>query len=150
MTDESSDLQALDRDECVRRLTSRHLGRIAFAGSDWPVILPVNYLFEEPSLVIRTAAGEKLEFAPMSAVAFEVDDADPAGGWGWSVLVQGPAFDISEATDEYSARLRGLAVIPWAPGRRDHWLKVSAVEISGRRFGQGDDGRSGPSVRDKS
>ncbi len=132
---ERQDLEVLDRDECLRLLAGHHFGRIAFGGSSWPVILPVNYIFEEPSLIIRTAPGEKLEFAPMSAVAFEVDDADPGGAWGWSVLVQGPAFDITESTDQYSARLRALAVIPWAPGRRDHWLKVSAAQISGRRFG---------------
>jgi hypothetical protein len=22
----------------------------------------------------------------------------------------------------------------WVPGRRDYWLKISAVEVSGRRF----------------
>jgi len=58
----------------------------------------VNYIFEEPNVVIRTAPGAKLEFAPMTGVAFEVDDAVPGGEWGWSVLVQGPALDITEAS----------------------------------------------------
>jgi uncharacterized protein len=135
VSDDGEDLEVLDRQECLRLLVGHHFGRIAFSGLSWPVILPVNYIFEDPSLIIRTAPGEKLEFVPMSAVAFEVDDADPAGASGWSVLVQGPAFDITESADEYSARLRTLDVTPWAPGRRDHWLKISAVEVSGRRFG---------------
>jgi uncharacterized protein len=71
----------------------------------------------------------------MTAVAFEIDEAAPGGEWGWSVLVQGPAFDITEASDG-SAQLRALAVTPWAPGRRDHWLKIATVEVGGRRFGQ--------------
>jgi nitroimidazol reductase NimA-like FMN-containing flavoprotein (pyridoxamine 5'-phosphate oxidase superfamily) len=128
-------LDVLEPWECITLLARHHLGRLAFWGPTWPVVLPVNYVFEEPSLVIRTAPGAKLEWAPARPVAFEVDDADPAGAWGWSVLVQGPAFDITEATGPYSARLRELGVTPWAPGRREHWLKVSAVELSGRRFG---------------
>jgi nitroimidazol reductase NimA-like FMN-containing flavoprotein (pyridoxamine 5'-phosphate oxidase superfamily) len=131
----STDLEILEREECLRLLGDHHFGRIAFLGTSWPVILPVNYLFDEPSLLIRTGPGDKLDFAPMAGVAFEVDDADPAGAWGWSVLAQGPAFDITESTDAYSERLRSLAVSPWAPGRRDHWLKISVVSVSGRRFG---------------
>ena len=130
-----SDLEVIGLDECLGLLRAHHFGRIAFYGASWPVVLPVNYLFEEPSLVVRTAPGAKLEFAPLAAVAFEVDEADPAGAWGWSVVVQGPAFDITESADAYSARLRALEVTPWAPGRHEHWLKITAVEVSGRRFG---------------
>jgi uncharacterized protein len=132
---EEEELEVLEPAECLRLLGVHHFGRISFGGPAWPVILPVNYIFEEPNLVIRTAPGDKLEFAPMAGVAFEVDEADPAGQWGWSVLVQGPALDISESADTYSARLRSLALTPWAPGRRDHWLKITAIEVSGRRFG---------------
>jgi len=125
----------LAADECLSRLARHQFGRLAFWGPAWPIVLPVNYVFEEPNLVIRTAPGSKLEWAPGSVVAFELDETAPDGAWGWSVLVQGPAFDITDATDEYSARLRALGIVTWAPGAREHWLKVSAVEVSGRRFG---------------
>jgi nitroimidazol reductase NimA-like FMN-containing flavoprotein (pyridoxamine 5'-phosphate oxidase superfamily) len=137
----SEGLEILEREECLRLLGEHRFGRIAFLGASWPVILPVNYLFDEPSLLVRTGPGEKLDFAPMAGVAFEADDADPAGAWGWSVLAQGPAFDITESTDAYSERLRSLAVTPWVPGRRDHWLKISVVSVSGRRFGHSVDWR---------
>jgi len=132
---DDEELEVLGPAECLRLLGDHHFGRMAFGGPVWPTILPVNYIVEEPNVVIRTAPGAKLEFAPMTAVAFEIDEAAPGGEWGWSVLVQGPAFDITEASDSYSARLRALDVTPWAPGRRDHWLKIAIVEISGRRFG---------------
>src|SRR6266513_3895225 len=83
-------LEVLETSECVRLLESHRVGRIAFAHEDWPLILPVNYVYEEPSVVIRTGPGAKLEDAPMRAVAFEIDDFDPEGTWGWSVVVQGP------------------------------------------------------------
>lgn len=133
---DSADLEVLTDQECLDLLAGRHLGRIGFVADGWPVILPVNYVFEEPSIVVRTGPGLKLEGTPLSLVAFEVDDADPAGHWGWSVLAQGPAFDISDAVDEYSAALRRLPVEPDAPGVRRNWLKITARRISGRRFGE--------------
>jgi hypothetical protein len=68
--------------------------------------------------------------------AFEIDDADRDGAWGWSVVAQGPAFDVTESLDEFSALLRSLPVEPWAPGVKEHWLKLTATRLSGRRFGQ--------------
>ena len=73
--------------------------------------------------------------APLTAVAFEVDAADTSGAWGWIRLVQGPAFDSTDALAARSRRLRQLPVQPWAPGARDHWLTVTAVRLSDRAFG---------------
>ena len=128
-------LEVLDDAECTRLLQSQSVGRLVFAHDDWPVVLPVNFVYDAPTIVIRTGEGAKLEDAPMTAVAFEVDDIDPEGTWGWSVLAQGPAFDITSATDERSARLRELPLRAWAPGVHDHWLTVTALTLTGRRFG---------------
>jgi nitroimidazol reductase NimA-like FMN-containing flavoprotein (pyridoxamine 5'-phosphate oxidase superfamily) len=129
-------LRVLTYDECVTLLRRHRFGRLALGVQGWPAILPVNYLYDGTSVVIRTAPGAKLDEAPMTAVAFEIDDADRFGHWGWSVLVQGPAFDITMSGDELSEHLRDLPVRPWAPGARDHWLKIAAVRISGRAFGE--------------
>jgi nitroimidazol reductase NimA-like FMN-containing flavoprotein (pyridoxamine 5'-phosphate oxidase superfamily) len=128
-------LGVLDTQACICLLRTHRIGRLAFADRGWPVVLPVNYAYEEPNLVIRTGPGAKLESTPLTAVAFEIDDADPEGTWGWSVMVQGPAFDITDEGDAYSQRLRLAPVRPWAPGERLHWLKVSAVHVGGRFFG---------------
>ncbi len=133
MTEES--LEVLGDEECLALLAGRHFGRIAFVSDGWPLILPVNYVFVEPSIVVRTGPGAKLEDMPLTMVAFEIDDADPDGAWGWSVLAQGPAFDISDSIDEYSDSLRHLPVEPRAPGQRPNWLKIAARKVSGRRFG---------------
>lgn len=124
----------LSREECIRLLAEHHLGRLAFWSGDLPLILPVNYVFEMPNVVIRTGPGTKLEETPLRMVAFEIDDADRDGQWGWSVVAQGPAFDITDSLDEFSALLRTLAVEPWAPGAKQHWLKMTATRVSGRRF----------------
>lgn len=129
-----AELQRLTTQECIELLSQHHFGRVAFASEGLPFILPVNYVFEEPTIVVRTASGTKLDDMPLAIVAFEIDDADREGRWGWSVVARGPAFDISDTIDEYSVRLRQLPVAPLAPGERTHWLKISARELSGRRF----------------
>ncbi|MFI5042241.1 MAG: pyridoxamine 5'-phosphate oxidase family protein, partial [Acidimicrobiales bacterium] len=116
---EATELRALSEGECADLLRSHRLGRLGVGLEGWPAILPVNYLFDGTSVVIRTAPGAKLDEAPLSTVAFEIDDADRYGHWGWSVLVQGPAFDITSATDEVSEHLRALPVRPWALGARE-------------------------------
>jgi uncharacterized protein len=129
-------LRVLSDAECVDLLRRHRFGRVALAIDGWPAILPVNYLFDGTSVVIRTAPGAKLDQAPLTAVAFEIDDADRYGHWGWSVLVQGPAFDVTSSIDELSEHLRELPVHPWAPGAREHWLKIASVRMSGRAFGE--------------
>src|ERR1700694_5054628 len=129
-------LRVLSDDECVDLLRRHRFGRVALGIDGWPAILPVNYLYDGTSVVIRTAPGAKLDQAPLTAVAFEIDDADRYGHWGWSVLVQGPAFDVTLSIDELSEHLRELPVRPWAPDARDQWLKVAAVRINGRPFGE--------------
>jgi hypothetical protein len=92
-------------------------------------------MYEGSSIVIRTAPGGKLDEGPLTTVAFEIDGADRYGYWGWSVLVQGPLFDITSSVDDLSAHLRTLPVRPWVPGAHDHWLKLTAARMSGRAFG---------------
>lgn len=129
-------LEVLSDEECLALLAGHRFGRLGFIDDGWPVILPVNYVFEEPTIVVRTGPGTKMDETPLSMVAFEVDDTDPGGGWGWSVLAQGPAFDISDSIDEYSGALRQFDVHPQAPGDKPNWLKITARRISGRRFGE--------------
>jgi uncharacterized protein len=134
--DPGNGLRVLDDDECIELLTRHRLGRLAFIVEEQAVIFPVNYVYDGTSVVIRTAPGFKLEEAPFRAAAFEIDDANPEGNWGWSVMVQGPCFDVTDAIDERSERLKALPVQPWAPGAREHWLSVLARHISGRAFGK--------------
>jgi nitroimidazol reductase NimA-like FMN-containing flavoprotein (pyridoxamine 5'-phosphate oxidase superfamily) len=140
----AAELEVLGPDECVRLLASHRVGRIAFAHGSWPLVLPVNYVYDEPNVIIRTGPGAILTSAPLTSVAFEIDESDPAGTWGWSVVVQGPAFDISDAGDSYSAQLRLAPVEPFAPGERHHWLKITAMNLSGRRFGPVRSARAAP------
>jgi hypothetical protein len=128
-------LDELDVEACRGLLASHRFGRIAFADHLVPLILPVNYVYEHPFVVVRTGPGSKLDGVPMNVVVFEIDGADVNGAWGWSVVVEGPALDITSSTDDVDVELRRLPVLPWAPGGRHHWLKIVASRVTGRRFG---------------
>jgi nitroimidazol reductase NimA-like FMN-containing flavoprotein (pyridoxamine 5'-phosphate oxidase superfamily) len=126
-------LEELSRTECLELLTSRSLGRLAISVDALPAILPVNYALVDGSIVFRTSPGTKLTAALQAAVvAFEIDEADEASTWGWSVLVVGTAAEI---LDEASlVRMRQLPLRRWDPRDDDHFVRIPLEIVSGRRI----------------
>lgn len=131
---EGEELEVLSDEECQSLLRSQNLGRIAFVVDGRPQIFPVNYAFDEGVVAFRTAPGVKLDRGPYTHAAFEVDQVDRVKGLGWSVVIQGTVYDISQTIDARSERLRRLVVDPAAPGERKDWMGVYVDHISGRRF----------------
>ena len=128
-------MTVLTIDECMRLLNSAvpRIGRVAFVDDGRPVILPVNYVYHQGSVVFRTDAGSKLDAAAAGAqVAFEVDAIDPLWQEGWSVLVQGRAEFVADP--EEIERLDGLPLRPWLAGDRPFFVRSMSREISGRRI----------------
>ncbi len=134
MNTSGTEIEQLSNEECERILRSHSFGRIALADHGQPWIFPVNYAADDRAIVFRTTPGVKLSEAPMSRVAFELDEVDPESGVAWSVMVQGVAYEISDAIDRLSESLRRLVVEPMAPGEREAWVAVIRHQISGRRF----------------
>lgn len=129
-----SGLEVLGADECRRLLTDAAVGRVGFVDAGSPMILPVNFTMDGPSVVFRSAPGSKLAAAMLQRpVAFEVDDWDAMNHTGWSVLATGVA-DLVDDPDEV-ARLERLPVRPWSrPDLRDQWVRVLVEELTGRRL----------------
>lgn len=127
-------IEVLDRDEALQLLSYRsYVGRVAFVVDGQPIVLPVNYLAEEESIVFCTAPGTKLSALSGGArVAFEVDDSRPLYHAGWSVLVFGTAREITDESE--LDRLRHGPLRSWATPASEHWIRVSIDEISGRRI----------------
>jgi nitroimidazol reductase NimA-like FMN-containing flavoprotein (pyridoxamine 5'-phosphate oxidase superfamily) len=129
-------LTELDRVQCLDLLAGSTIGRVVvtIGASSWPVIRPVNYVFDpvSQSVVFRSAAGSKLYALLHSARAcFEVDDIDVAGRGGWSVIIEGvtePVADVMEL-----ARLERLALHSWVTGPESSWIRIRARRVSGRR-----------------
>jgi uncharacterized protein len=127
-------LEHLPREECVRLLGTRQMGRLAFLQSADLVILPVNYAVDQEVVVFRTDPGAKLQGAPLSRVAFEVDAIDPSTHQGWSVLVQGVGEELTPAYRDAYERVRSLPLDSWAPGEKQHWVRIVPTHITGRRL----------------
>jgi uncharacterized protein len=127
-------MESLGADECLRLLNEHpaRVGRVAVAGPR-PMIFPVNYQVDGDSIVFRTDPGSKLDAAVRNEfVAFEVDWVDPSWEVGWSVLIRAQAKEVVDP-DEL-ARLRRLPLRAWAPGERDHYVRIFPEIISGRRI----------------
>ncbi|MEV4310164.1 pyridoxamine 5'-phosphate oxidase family protein [Nonomuraea sp. NPDC049624] len=132
---DSSGLQVLSREECLRLLSSTPIGRIVFTDRALPAVQPVNFCLDGERVVIRTSIGSKLAAATRHAVvAFEADEFDPAMRTGWSVTAVGHARAVTDPAE--TARLAALPLSPWAPGSRDHYVVVDAEQLSGRRIAE--------------
>lgn len=110
-----------------------YVGRIGFVVDGRPMILPVNYLADDASIVFCTEPGTKLSaIGAGAAVVFEVDDSRPLYHAGWSVVVRGTAHEITEAgrLDE----LRRGPLHSWATRSTEHWVEISLDEVTGRRI----------------
>lgn len=119
--------------ECRALLSTHGVGRLAVPTASGPVVVPVNYSVIEGEIVFRTAPGTTPSQATGHQVAFEVDRIDEAFSEGWSVLVRGGARVVTDPGEV--ARLVARAYSrPWAGDRRDQWLCIEPVAITGRRI----------------
>ena len=133
----ATEMLELDRAECLRLLTEGTLGRIAVnvPHRPQPMIRPVNYVFDKPSqsVLIRSGSGSKLSALLRTVrAAFEIDGIDPVGRVGWSVIIQGVTEEITDPAE--LRRIGALGLEPWAPGHKDHWIRIRANTVSGRRI----------------
>jgi nitroimidazol reductase NimA-like FMN-containing flavoprotein (pyridoxamine 5'-phosphate oxidase superfamily) len=126
-------LEVLDRDECIRLLSRRAVGRVAVTIGALPVILPVNFLLDGDQVLIRTGSGTKLDAATRDAVvAFEVDEFDSFRHSGWSVCITGVARELRDPAE--LARIGHLPLPHWSPNGAGHVIAISLELVSGRRL----------------
>jgi nitroimidazol reductase NimA-like FMN-containing flavoprotein (pyridoxamine 5'-phosphate oxidase superfamily) len=129
-------LQELTKAECFELLAGEQIGRVAVSDDFGPVVFPVSFLLDRHTVVFRTEPGTKLHAAGRGRrVCFEADGTDEAARIGWSVIVRG---EITEVTDPAElARLRELPLRAWAPGARDHYVRILPAVLTGRRIAAG-------------
>ena len=135
-------LDRLDEAECLRLISPGGIGRIVYMGRYGLTVLPVNYKLHQGSILFRTGqdspTGEDLQTGIAHAeyqVAFEIDNIDPAAHEGWSVLIHGPAHQMT--TDAERALVEESGVEPWGPGPKELAIRITPDRIAGRRLRQG-------------
>jgi nitroimidazol reductase NimA-like FMN-containing flavoprotein (pyridoxamine 5'-phosphate oxidase superfamily) len=125
--------EELPRAECLELLQyDSYVGRLGVIVDGRPMVLPVNYLAGETSLVFCTARGTVPCSAIGQPVAFEVDGVRSLYRSGWSVLVQGVAEEVTDPAE--IEQLRRGPLKSWATPGPQVWVRVSIDEISGRRL----------------
>jgi uncharacterized protein len=81
--------------------------------------------------VIGTDRGSKLAAAARGAVvAFEADQLDLATQSGWSVTAIGPSREVTDPAE--IGRLREIGLGSWAPGAREHFIRITPQLLNGR------------------
>jgi len=120
--------------ECFEHLGQVSLGRIAVSIDALPVILPVHFALTERSVHFRACTGSKFDAATTGAVvAFQADAEKPLNGEYWSVLLQGIASSVGDASAD--AQGRPLRLGPWADLQENqHMVRIEATIVSGRKF----------------
>ena len=125
----------LSSSECLRLLTQKSVGRIAFATENGLRIFPVNYVLRDRSIILRTTAYGVIARSIRGAeVAFQVDELDEQLRQGWSVLAVGHCERLEDAAVLHEVR-QTQAPDPWVGGTRELYFSIGWQGLSGRRLG---------------
>jgi nitroimidazol reductase NimA-like FMN-containing flavoprotein (pyridoxamine 5'-phosphate oxidase superfamily) len=123
----------IDDAECVRLMCRTPVGRLGLTAGALPVVLPVNFVVDDGTVVFCTESGLKLDAARQHAVAcLEVDGYNGFDHTGWSVLATGRLAEITDP--ERVARVRELPLRPWATHAARHYVELPVELLSGRRI----------------
>ena len=128
-------LSVLDERTCFELLSRETVGRLGFSAQALPVILPVNFVLRDRTIVFSSETGEKLRAAQERAVAcFEIDWFDAVGHDGWSVLATGR---LAPMDPERAALMTAFPVAHWGLDGSRHFVELPIELISGRRLRHG-------------
>ena len=115
---------------CWRLAEQQPVGRVAFIHRGRPMVLPVNHVTDDRTIVFRTDRGSPLaDLVAREPVAFEVDAAAQDRQTGWSVLILGETERIDASAKR---RIGAPGPQPWAPGDRDEWIRIVPSTVTGR------------------
>jgi len=126
-------IRQLDEAECLERLRTVDVGRLAISIMNKPDVFPINFVVDGNDIVFRTEEGTKLAASVLgTGVAFEVDGYDAPSGNAWSVVVKGHAAEIDKMEEVLHAE--DLPLFPWHAGPKLRFVRIVPDEITGREF----------------
>lgn len=122
----------LTRKQCLDRLRSTRVGRVAVTSRVLPAIVPINYAVVGNTLVFRTRPDGMLARAcDSTVVAFETDDLEPDGQSGWSVLVVGTA-ELLDGSAAVRAVERGVVSASTDGDDMSQFVAITMTRVTGR------------------
>lgn len=123
-------LLELPRPLCLRLLAGHDVGRLVFSAAGLPAVVPIAYLLDDQSIVVRTSEDSRVARHAMdTVVAFEVDELEPSVRSGWSVVVTGRTSRVSDPAE--LTRLRPQLPM-WVGGDRNLVLRIGMEMVTGR------------------
>lgn len=137
--DPAASMEEIDREECLMLVGSLSVGRLAVSlTGEPPLVVPINFMLDGEVVVFRSDPGTKLQalserpggerIGRHPNASFQVDLIDPVHRTGWSVLIRGVAY--AAEVDEVAH----LDLESWAPGHKDHLVRLVPTSITGRRI----------------
>ena len=133
MYSDGSAFEQLSRDECLRLMASVSVGRIVYTRRALPAVELVNFALHGGDIIIRTDSDGKLAVATQhSVVAFEADLLEEDQQAGWSVTAVGQSQEVTDPAE--IGRLQKIGLSSWAPGVREHFIRISPEIRNGRRL----------------
>ena len=128
---DSRAIEELDRDASLRLLATQTVGRLAVGRPGRaPHLVPVNYTVLRGSVVFRSAPGTKLDLLVDEPVSFEADAWNPDGRTGWSVVVEGLAYEASDREME----VEDLRLDNFVERQDSRWVRLVPDTVTGRRI----------------
>jgi hypothetical protein len=126
-----SHVRELSEAECLEVLAAHEVGRVAYCDDLGPVVLPVNYVLDEDTVLFQISPHSVLaHHLRGGAASFQIDDFDSYTQSGWSVLVRGEASYV-DSGDLPEGSHRPFA---WAEGGRTLHVRIIPRAITGRRL----------------
>lgn len=119
---------------CLDLLRQVDVGRLAVRLPDGGVdVFPVNFVVDGGTVLLRTAAGTKLDsIRDEPRVAFEADHFDWYGQIAWSVVMKGGARLVEDPLEQFA--LFSVELDAWHPERKPFFVRIEPTETTGRRF----------------
>lgn len=134
--DRHGEIEVIPRAECLTLLREYDYGRLGVVDGTQPLVLPINYAMDGERVVFRTGDGGKFQALVRGAkAALEIDSVSSETRSGWNVLVQGRVEQV-ESSAEIERLSAVCPLLPWAPGDRSHWMRLTPARIGGRRVGE--------------
>ena len=130
--DSRTDVEVIDRRECLELLAGEVVGRVGIIEGTGPLVLPVNYGLHRDEVVFRTGPGSKLAASRRSQACFEIDGFDRVDRSGWSVVVRGRLEEVTVFDRGLLDEVEHLAE-PWIGSGRPNIVRLIPSIISGRR-----------------
>jgi nitroimidazol reductase NimA-like FMN-containing flavoprotein (pyridoxamine 5'-phosphate oxidase superfamily) len=123
--------------EALELAASAAVGRIVYVLDDRLCVVPINFQLERQDVLMRTAGGTELLMAARRQMpaALQVDNIVDWSRSGWSVLIRGHLAEVTDPDAIKQVLSSGLR--PWSGGNRNHVVRLSGNEVSGRRIEPG-------------